>query len=1012
MVNRPTTPPFQDHPARPDGPEMAPILDFQGGWMRRWPLRYGLAVLAVTVTATLRYMLGGFLGPQFPFSTFYPAVMFAAVIGGPGAGILATVLSAVCADYLFLEPVGVFGIKTTTDLVGIVLFSSMGLCISMLAGALNRTRKRAEVRLRALLHAAPDALVVANTSAKIVLFNAQAEKLFGYRPEEVLGREIDMLLPERFRDSHPVFRSDFFARPRLLRTGPSLELHGLRKDRSEFPMELSFSPLDTGKGVLISSAIRDITERRQAEAGLRESEERFRRIFEEGPMGLALVGADYRFLKVNSALCRMVGYSEPELLALTFADITHPDDLQADVKLAEQLFRNEIPFYQMEKRYFTKSGEVIWINLTRSVIRAPDGRILYALVMIEDITARRQAEEELRLSSQIITNMGEGVILVSTRDGVIVHANPKFEKMFGYGPGEITGSHVAIINAPAEKNPEETAREIMAELRRNGLWAGEVLNRKKDGSSFWTAATVSTFDHPEFGEVWISIHQDITERKRGEESLQLSEEKLRVATEAANIGVWQWDIASNAVYWSDHAKALFGLPAAEQLTYSTFLSVLHPDDRAWVDREVAAAVEDHVDFNHEYRVVWPDQSVHWISARGAALYDRAGKPMRMTGVVLDITERKKAELQLGLLNERISLATRVASIGVWDWDLRTNLTVWDDTLFEMHGIPKLVPMPYDYFSRLVHPEDRPKVEASLQRAIRLKTQDYVEFRIIRPDGVLRYISSAEGVVLDENGKVIRVVGIGVDITERKRMEAQLEASARLSALGMMAGGMAHEINNPLMVIHASASDLLDMAKQEPQVPAEPVMRMATRIRQTSDRIARIVKSLRRIAREGSKDQFFPVAVSKIVEETLEICRERFRANSISLHLPTVDPRLLIFCREVQIAQVLLNLLQNAFDAVVDQPADRWVRLDVTMRGNSVVFSVIDSGPGVPPSLKARIMEPFFTTKEVGKGTGLGLSLSAAIAEEHGGKLELSEEDGHTCFSFSLPLSGKAESICS
>jgi C4-dicarboxylate-specific signal transduction histidine kinase len=115
---------------------------------------------------------------------------------------------------------------------------------------------------------------------------------------------------------------------------------------------------------------------------------------------------------------------------------------------------------------------------------------------------------------------------------------------------------------------------------------------------------------------------------------------------------------------------------------------------------------------------------------------------------------------------------------------------------------------------------------------------------------------------------------------------------------------------------------------------------------------------------------------------------------------------------VQIAQVLLNLLQNAFDAVIDQPADRWVRLEVTVRDPSLVFSVIDGGPGIPPNVKARIMEPFFTTKEAGKGVGLGLSLSAAIAEEHGGKLELTEADGHTCFSLSLPMVRKAESIWS
>jgi C4-dicarboxylate-specific signal transduction histidine kinase len=330
----------------------------------------------------------------------------------------------------------------------------------------------------------------------------------------------------------------------------------------------------------------------------------------------------------------------------------------------------------------------------------------------------------------------------------------------------------------------------------------------------------------------------------------------------------------------------------------------------------------------------------------------------------------------------------------------------------MHGIPRLVPMPYENFARLVHPDDRPKVEASLQRAIELKTQDYVEFRIIRPDGALRNISAAEGVVLDENGNVIRVVGIGVDITERKRMEAQLEASARLSALGMMAGGVAHEINNPLMVIHASAADLLEEAQHEPQIPAEMVVRAMTRVRQTADRIAKIVRSLRTIAREGSKDEFFPVAVGRILEETLEICRERFRANSVRLLLPAIDANLKVACREVQIAQVLLNLLQNALDAVADQTAERWVRVSVTTSGPTVIFSVTDSGPGIPPAIRPRIMEPFFTTKKIGKGTGLGLSLSVAIAEEHGGKLELRDEDGHTCFALSLPLSGKTESICS
>jgi signal transduction histidine kinase len=121
---------------------------------------------------------------------------------------------------------------------------------------------------------------------------------------------------------------------------------------------------------------------------------------------------------------------------------------------------------------------------------------------------------------------------------------------------------------------------------------------------------------------------------------------------------------------------------------------------------------------------------------------------------------------------------------------------------------------------------------------------------------------------------------------------------------------------------------------------------------------------------------------------------------------------MVSCRDVQIGQVLLNLLQNAFDAVTERPEEKWIRIEVAVQDGSVVFSVIDSGPGIPEELKPRIMEPFFTTKEVGKGTGLGLSLSRKIVEEHGGKLELEERDGHPCFSFRIPLTQKEELVCS
>ena len=248
-----------------------------------------------------------------------------------------------------------------------------------------------------------------------------------------------------------------------------------------------------------------------------------------------------------------------------------------------------------------------------------------------------------------------------------------------------------------------------------------------------------------------------------------------------------------------------------------------------------------------------------------------------------------------------------------------------------------------------------------------------------------------------------------DITARKELEAQLESSrmqvvssARLSALGMMAGGLAHEINNPLGIIHAYASNLLEMA-HEGEISIPVLENTSTHIKETAERIGSIVKSLRHIAREGDGDPILPASLHDLIERVLELSRERFRMHSVQLICAPIDPQLQVPCREVEIAQVVMNLLQNAFDAAAESPGERWVAVDVSTRDDSVVVSVTDSGPGVPPSIRARIMEPFFTTKPVGKGTGLGLSLSRSIAAGHGGELTFGEQNGHTCFSLILPL---------
>ena len=237
--------------------------------------------------------------------------------------------------------------------------------------------------------------------------------------------------------------------------------------------------------------------------------------------------------------------------------------------------------------------------------------------------------------------------------------------------------------------------------------------------------------------------------------------------------------------------------------------------------------------------------------------------------------------------------------------------------------------------------------------------------------------------------------------ERKNSQARLFASEKMASLGEMAGGIAHEINNPLAIIFGRIDELQDRLKQ-PQPDIAGAIAGASRILFIAQRIASVIKGLSAFSRNGDKDPFVAVDPLGLIASTLTLCSERYKQNGVKLILDLPETASPISARGVHLSQVLVNLLNNAFDSVKGQE-QAWIKLSLQQTPESTYLSVADSGDGVPEAIRLKVWEPFFTTKEVGKGTGLGLSISKGIIEDHGGSLTMEEVDQkYARFEITLP----------
>jgi PAS domain S-box-containing protein len=598
-------------------------------------------------------------------------------------------------------------------------------------------------------------------------------------------------------------------------------------------------------------------------------------------------------------------------------------------------------------------------------------------------------------------------------DGTIVGWNRAATAMFGYEEAEAVG-HSYELMVPRERRPGVSAAAGYERLRgsREGFESNTTALRK-DGSVFESSSlTTPLIDDDGRFLGAVSVIQDVTARNAERRRVESSEATLRAVFDNSAVGITYIEIRAGRptiVRCNTRFSEMLGYTIDEMLGMSIF-SYFDPADGD-ADRALAEAIRkgDLDRTERQRRYLRKDGSYVWVDVSLRVVPGGDENFRAVVVYVQDITERRRIESELAARKAEAEASAQLLTttinalpVGIGYLD-RSFANQFSNQAF------------YEFFGTAANFD---AASADRMRQARMTARDGV------PDRVLVRATplwAKEQRLLDveyiphrnADGSVAGVVVLGADITERVRSEAELEdqrsrmvSSAKLAILGEMAGGVAHEINNPLAIIEGKVRQIHALLDR-PELERLKVTSGLTVISAMSERIARIIRGLKTISREAAGDPFVRTQISDIVADSLALCGERFRHQSVRVDVEAVGAGLYAECRPAEIAQVLLNLLSNAFDAVAGT-REAWVRVEVGDAGGEVEVAVADSGPGIAPEVRERMMNPFFTTKDVGKGTGLGLSISRGIIDAHGGSLRYDGSDGNTRFVFRLPKIREAE----
>jgi len=645
-------------------------------------------------------------------------------------------------------------------------------------GDLERENERRALQLQAVLDHAPDAFVSMDRDGRIVEWNLQAQRLFGWARDEALGSTVaELIVPPQARGDHERGLA------RYLRTGEAhvlnrlIEVQAVARDGRQIPVELTIAAVGSGEDMTFNAFIRDVTERNAQEQALREAEAMFRGAFTDAAVGMCLATLeDCRWSQVNPALCTLLGRSAEHLVGIGFDEVTHRDDIEDNLEGARRLRAGEISVYESEKRYLHADGHVIWVSLSVSLLRDAQGAPRCFIVQVLDITARKASDDALRASEERFRLMVEGVqdyaILMLDAEGHIATWNAGAQRFKGYEAEEIIGRHFSAFYPPEDIAGGKPERELRIAAA-DGRLEDEGWRVRKDGGRFWANVVITALrDADGTLRGYGKITRDLTERRNAELRLDRQREALADAQAIAQIGSWSWEPETGNTEWSAEMYGVFGRdPADGPATAEVLFAYLHPDDRDRIAAGYADAFGAGERFELEYRIVAGTGEPRSLHALGR--HEGAG---RYVGTVQDVTERRQIERSLEEAEKLLGLAFDNSPLGMTLSSPDRGVLRLNQAFADMLGYSVQELIANQHPTRYTHPDDH-AADADHVRAL-LDGDEHArqwDKRYIHANGHSVWARVSVSVLRGSDGTPRHFVSQIEDISERRQREAEERA---------------------------------------------------------------------------------------------------------------------------------------------------------------------------------------------------------------------------------------------